>query len=418
MAMEPINIFSRRIDPRGVLSLLRSLAPSAQVSGPEDAWEEITITVARSGKNPPLLLTFRHDPDYYDGADWTRQMLGMQGYFSRFPEVERKADILRLIGTFRFALATEWTPDLDTDGDERLEYLLAVTQHLDGALFTPSSLRDAGGRILIDAKGTFDPDARMPQMPVVGPTLEAVTPPELDEDEEEEEPQPPTAERVARRALALAAVAARALVEQSDPSEAGVEQYWKDILSWVEAIGIREELEPDEWKVLQRPVGRLDQRAAIDSTWRLEGLGVLAWALKQFDLPPYDELVSPQTLLRSVGFLDEQAAAGLLADPELRSREELDELGKQLLGLHWRLRDYTLRPQAMDFRVFAKDCWFGPMDISPFRLIDGDLALGEHAIHGAPEELFGRTMSAARERHQAINWLHWGDVYSETDTST
>ena len=49
----------------------------------------------------PLRLTFRHDPDYYDGPGWLRQVLGMQGYFSRFPDRERKPDILRLIGSFR-----------------------------------------------------------------------------------------------------------------------------------------------------------------------------------------------------------------------------------------------------------------------------------------------------------------------------
>src|SRR5690348_2077833 len=94
MAMEPINIFSYRIDPRGVASLLRSLAPAVEVVGPEDAWEEATVTIARPGQEEPIRLTFRHDPDYYDGPGWSRQMLGMQGYFSRFPEGGRKPDVL------------------------------------------------------------------------------------------------------------------------------------------------------------------------------------------------------------------------------------------------------------------------------------------------------------------------------------
>jgi hypothetical protein len=34
MAMEPISIFSRRIDPSGVEVLLRSLDPWLQVTGP------------------------------------------------------------------------------------------------------------------------------------------------------------------------------------------------------------------------------------------------------------------------------------------------------------------------------------------------------------------------------------------------
>jgi hypothetical protein len=413
MAMEPINIFSRRIDPRGVVALLRSLAPSLQVTGPDNAWEEATVTVARPGRQEPLRLTVRHDPDYYDGPGWPRQVLGMQGYFSRFPDVGRKPDILRLIGTFRFALATAWEPDLDPDGDERLPYLFAVTGHLDGVLFTPSSLRDAEGRILLSADGECDADAVLPKMPAV------VAPVAGDEGAEDDEPEPPTPERVARRALALAAVTARALLEQQDPSDPRSEANRQRFLSWVAALNLEDELEPDEWEVLQRPVGRLDRQAAINSTWRLEGLGVLAWALGRFELPPYDELVDPRKLLGALPVLYREAARELLRRPRLRPAQELAALRKQMLGLHWRLRDFTLRPQPMDFRAFARDCWFGPLDISPFRLIGGDLALGDHAISNAPEDVFRSALSAAMERHQAINWLTGGGaVYSETDTST
>jgi hypothetical protein len=417
MAMEPINIFSHRIDPRGVVALLRSLAPAVAVTGPDDAWQEATVTIARPGREGRARLTFRHDPDYYDGPGWPRQMLGMQGYFSRFPEGERKPEILRLIGTFRFALATEWEPDLDSDGDERLSYLYAVARHLDGVLFTPSSLRDAEGRVLISADGEFDPDAVLPKMPPAPPAT--TEPDDVAQDAEQaEEPEPPTPERVACRALALAAVAARALLEQDDPSESWVAEFHRDTLAWVEAVGIGDELEPDEWEVLQRPPGALDRRAQIDATWRLEGLAVLAWALGRFELPAYDQLVHPQALVRSLGFPDADASRRLLAHPSLRPPAELEALSKQLLALHWRLRDYTLRPQAMDFRAFARDCWFGPLDISPFRLIDDDLALGGYAISDAPEDVFRSALSAAMERHKAINWLAGGGLYSQTDTST
>jgi hypothetical protein len=80
--------------------------------------------------------------------------------------------------------------------------------------------------------------------------------------------------------------------------------------------------------------------------------------------------------------------------------------------------DFTLLPEAMDFAAFARDCWFGPMDLGPFTLIDGDLALSGHAIGDAPEDLVDVVSSAAMERHKAINWLTSGGVYSETDTPT
>jgi hypothetical protein len=415
--MEPINIFSHRIDPRGILSLLRSLAPSVQVKGSDDAWEEATISIKQAGRKKPIQLTFRHDPDYYEGPDWRRQMLGMQGYFARFPDGGRKPDILRLIGTFRFSLATSWKPDLDPDGDARLPFLFAVTHHLDGTLFSPSSLRDAEGRILIAADGEFDADAVLPKMPPVAETIpDRVS--TVEEDEEPEEPEPPTPDRVARRALALAAVTARALLEQDDPSESWVADFYRDTLIWVEAVGIGNELEPDEWKVIQRPPGTLDEQAQINATWRLEGLAILAWALNRFALPEYDNLVAPQALIRSLGFPGIETARALLAHPELRPQAELEVMQKLILGLHWRLRDFSIRPQAMDFRDFARNCWFGPFDLTTFRLIDNDLALGENAIRNAPKDVFQSALSAAMERHKAINWLLGGGVYSQTDTST
>jgi hypothetical protein len=225
-------------------------------------------------------------------------------------------------------------------------------------------------------------------------------------------------ERVARRALALAAVTARALLEQDDPSESWVGEAHRDTLAWVEAVGIGDVLEPVEWTVLQRPPGTLDTRAQVDSTWRLEGLAVLAWVLGRFELPAYDQLVDAWELIHSLGFPDTDAACQLLAAPSLRPLAELAALRDQMFSLHWRLREYSLRPEAMDFGTFARDCWFGPLDISPFRLIDNDLALGDSAIHSAPRDVFQPALSAALERHIAINWLKDGGVYSETDVST
>ena len=40
MAAEPINVFSRKIDPRGVVQFLRMLVPDLQVVGPEDSLGE------------------------------------------------------------------------------------------------------------------------------------------------------------------------------------------------------------------------------------------------------------------------------------------------------------------------------------------------------------------------------------------
>ena len=73
----------------------------------------------------------------------------------------------------------------------------------------------------------------------------------------------------------------------------------------------------------------------------------------------------------------------------------------------------------MDFRTFAAECWFGPLDVSSARFAAKDLAIGETPIAEAPNDAFQTASSTANERHLAINWLvQGGEIYSETDTST
>jgi hypothetical protein len=417
MAFEPINVFSHRIDPRGVAELLRKSGYEMQITGPDDDWEEIVLTVHKGGLfKKPKLMTFGHSSDYYDGDDWPRQVMGMQGYFSGFPETPNKREIMQLIRSFRFSLAVP-QHDLDIDSrDERLKILYAVCEHLDAAIFTPSSLRDARGRILIGAGGNADPNAVMPKLP---PTADATDDEDEEEDEDYSDPIPPTPERVARRALALTAVAARATLELDAPQLDQPDGYRQDLLRWVDQLSIGDELEPEEWKVLQRPVGRLEQQDFINAMWRVEGLAVLAWALHLHELPPDDELIVPVEVYKSMGFLVPEIARGILDSPELRPAEEINEMQIHFLMLHWRVRDYSIRPQAMDFAAFSKQCWIGSFDISKFRLIDNDLAIGNVAINDAEDDALSTVSSLAHERHLASNWLvGYSEIYSETDTST
>lgn len=73
----------------------------------------------------------------------------------------------------------------------------------------------------------------------------------------------------------------------------------------------------------------------------------------------------------------------------------------------------------MDFAEFARTCWFGPLDISGLPLVDGDLALHGRRIDQAPPDSIDTALSAARERHQAANWLREGpDRYSDASVAT
>jgi Domain of unknown function (DUF4272) len=402
MAAEPICIYSRRGDLRGVAALLRQMAPNVRIEGPDDRWTKVVVV------GPGGALTFTHNPDLCDdNRDWGRHKHGLTSYLLRFPRPDNGPSFFELIDSFSIAIGTLWDPE-HFDDDERDAYLFAVVQHLDGVLFTPSTLFDSHGRILISADGTTDPDAVMPKVPFREP------PPA---DDVISERRPPTPERVARRAMALAAVGSRALLEDDWWWSRGNKH--RRLLAWVDDIGIGDELEPDEWSVLQRPPGRLNEREHIDAMWRLEGLVVLAWALGRFPLPSQDRLVKPGRLLWSVGFADAGRARELLASASLRSAEELARTSKILLAIHWRLREYSLRPEKLDFRKFSREGWMGPFDISPIALVEDDLAIENFTISKSLSDSVERTHSAARERHLAMRWLE-GDspIYSKTDTST
>lgn len=424
--MEPMNLFSRNADPAGVVRRLREVAPAVWTDGPDHDWRSAEVTIGRWWKKRKLTLVY--DPDYHAEPGWTIQMNGMQEHFSRYPDTHRKSRAVMLPTTFRYALSTRFEPDLDSYDDPRLEVLFLIAEHLDGVLFTPSGLRDARGRLLFGAGGAAaeDPHALWPrviaEVSVAPPDTEEEEEVEEDEDEEdgdeEDLAEPPSAERVARRALALAAVTARAFIER-DAAQTGAAAGYRNLLEWVRALGIEDELEEPERTLVFRPLGALEERAQINAVWRLEGLAVLAWALGRFEIPPHDELVDPDALWRSVGLLQADAARALLANPPLRTREEIGALRSRLFALHWRLRDFSLRPTVIDFEEFARTAWFGPLDLTGLTLVEGDLGLQGARLDQAPPEAFSTVGSTALERHQAASWLWEGpELYSEASVAT
>jgi hypothetical protein len=411
MAVEAITIFSHKIDPDGVLRVVQATAPKIRETQEGGTWGKAVAEFPRGFLRKKLSLILTHDPDYYQGDRWPQQHSGMLGYFARFPmDEKRRSQVMSTIESFRFCIGTVADPDLDlSTSDPRLDLLSAIASEIDGCLFVPSGLLDARGRVLIDADGSFDPEAVFPWRPE----------PEVADEDEWDEPDPPDALRVARRALVLAAVAARGVFEMHNrQGHTETATTVPLIREWVQDLGLRDECESIEWERIITPIGEMREQEMIDSVWRLEGLAVLAWALDLFELPRYDTLVDVDKLLSAVGFLHEKAGT-ILASPKLRDQEQIDGLAEQLLAYHWRMRDFSLRPIAIDFRDFGENCWFGPISVDWAEIVDGDLALEGAPIVSAPDDTLGRCSSCAMERHLAINWLRgWSETYSDTDTST
>jgi hypothetical protein len=419
MAAEPITIYSSNVDPEGVLGCLRALAPDLKITGGPGGWSSITISTGRGLFRKPATLTFNHAQDYYAGEDFPKQMRGMQGYFSRFPANDLTPRIMLLIASFRFSvtLFPSPEPDLFLDSkDERLKYLLAVVRQLDGVIFTPSGLRDAAGRVLCSAAREPDPKAVIPAIRMQAPARSAMP---LYKGGTAPNPPSPTASRVARRALCLAAVAWRGMLEREHAAVESLESARAEFLQWVEAVGIGDELEPDEWRLLQTPVGKGDSQEYMDAEWRFEGAALLGWAIGRVNLPTYDVQADVGKIGQALGLATPERGRSFLTDPTLRPVNEVEALSTQILGIHWRLRELRVRPGNCDFERKSQDAWFGKLPLEGIQFKNGDLAIGEYAVGDAPEHVLLPCVMTVQERHRAINWL-CGDspIYSQTDTPT
>jgi hypothetical protein len=235
--------------------------------------------------------------------------------------------------------------------------------------------------------------------------------------EELPELNPPLPQRVAERALVLSAVVCRSGIER-DAGNEQVEKFRQQVVAWLQRFQLDSEAEPAEMEMLQTPLGKLAKQVVIDTSWRTEGLAVLAWALGKQQLPKYETQSNGPAAAEALGFLKprEQTA---LHQPRLRPVQEIAALGDQIFTLHWRLRQFSLEPGAIDFLEFAKTAWFGPLSLDGLNLSEKDLSIGGMPLARAPEREWRTVMSITQERHQAVNWLAGHEsIYSQVTTDT
>jgi len=229
------------------------------------------------------------------------------------------------------------------------------------------------------------------------------------------EVQRPSAERVAKRTLILSALANRAMLELDKVD--GIERHREGIPRWLEAVGLDDEVEDEERAVFD--CMSADQ-SWFNLMWRIEGVHTLCWALGLCDEPKYDELANAPLLGQSVpvGARPETVDA-FVTNAKLRRGEEQVAFFEHVLAAHWRLRDFDLNPNHLEFAEASKGYWYGTFDITKFKVVDGDMALEGKTLSKAPQQAFANAYSSAMERHTAIEWLRGGaERYTDVVTHT
>jgi len=231
------------------------------------------------------------------------------------------------------------------------------------------------------------------------------------------EPEPPSARRVAARALILAAISCRALIED-DAAKDGAEELRASILPWLESIGTLGEAESSEVDLIATPLGALDDKRGLNVSWRSEGMAALAWVLNVSDLPPVNIQCEPSDVANCLGFLDD-AENTPIQNPRLRDAVTIKNLTNTYLTLHWRLRQHSLAPSPIDFVAYASACTWANMRLDDLEIVDRDLAIDGVRIDRVSEARYHEVCSITQERHQALNWLMgFEELYSQVTTDT
>jgi hypothetical protein len=237
----------------------------------------------------------------------------------------------------------------------------------------------------------------------------------------EEEPDPdarPDATRVARRSLVLAAVVCRGSIEHG-VGHPEAEAVYSRLLDWLTRIDLWDEVEPSEMKILQKPLGALEQEEVNQTTWDMEGLAILAWALHQIELPSHDQKVDPYDLVDLVGFLSEDAEE-LIRTARLQTLTELEACRELMYAIDARLSDFIRHRKKKDITHWVDLTWLAALGLDATDLIvDGDLAIDGKAISEVEFSRVRECSSIIYGRHQAIIWLVEGyPLYSETPVDT
>jgi hypothetical protein len=196
----------------------------------------------------------------------------------------------------------------------------------------------------------------------------------------------------------------------------------------IRAAGLWEHLEDDERAFLEADVFETTMRQRVDASWLIESIECLLWAAEHRErIQPYDQQANPKPGRLGAG----QTMRELIAKASLRPASEIDRERDRAELWHWRCRTQMLLaeksipdvlPNGMTIaeviRLSARKAAEEGFFAEP---IESDFPAFGKPFRAITEEEFSQTMSIAKERHKAFNWLCGyapGNRWSETPTDT
>lgn len=180
---------------------------------------------------------------------------------------------------------------------------------------------------------------------------------------------------------------------------------------WLVDENLAQHLTSAERNLLNKALASWSDRMIISTSWRVESLGVMLWALQVLDkVPPFDTQFEPENVLYPLDVLT--PTIDFVWRAALRSTAELRRLRDQAELWNWRARSMELErmgvrpPTGVTFReivrMTARDAYAqGKIE----DLIDDDFcAFGKPFNRLSPDEYI-LVSAIAYERYSALDWL-------------
>lgn len=180
-----------------------------------------------------------------------------------------------------------------------------------------------------------------------------------------------------------------------------------------------------EKPLVSKALGSWSRQENIDVAWRANSLGVILWALSQFqELPPWDTQFTPQETIKPLNLFAPTKA--FLEKASLRPEAEVEKARDLAALWHWRARTRRLQDEGIEpeegsslaetVRASAAAA-FEKGDIP--EPIDDDFPVFGKAYASLSQEELSVATSIAIERHYALNWLcgysaDWDSVPTDT----
>lgn len=180
---------------------------------------------------------------------------------------------------------------------------------------------------------------------------------------------------------------------------------------WLADAGLIASQSTREKPLISKALGSWSRQELIDAAWRANSLGVILWALSQFDeLPPWDRQFTPQETIRTLNLF--APIGSFLEKASLRPKAEIDRMRDLAALWHWRAEirrrqdgagnpDETAALAEEVQQAASRACERGEFP----ELIDGDFPAFGKAYTDLSADEYSQANSIAVERHYALNWL-------------